>query len=82
MKYTSRLNYCKISSNVRERRNGKKKVQKKTLIEKSLLVYTYVLLYLHVICMVPDFCGEELGTTIDKIRVCAEFYNRHPIVCK
>ena len=55
MEYVSRLNYCKISSNVRERRNCKEKAKNKILTEKSLL--EYVLLYLHMICMVPDFCG-------------------------
>jgi hypothetical protein len=78
MKYMSRLNYCKISTNIRERCNWKKEVNKKTLTEKSLL--EYVLIDLQVICMVPDFCGEELGKTVDKIF--AEFFKRHSIVCK
>ena len=55
MKYVSRLNYCKFSSNVRERRNLKEKAKNKTLTEKSLL--ECVLLYLQMIYMVLDFCG-------------------------
>jgi hypothetical protein len=78
MKNINKLNYCKINSNVRERYDWKKRAKNKALTEKSLL--EYVLLYLCVICMIPDFCGKELGKIVYKISV--EFFNRHSMVCK